>query len=150
MFSQRILIMSMESGWGWIMHHKGGSLTQFYSTSRTKMSISARTLTNYYSFDLNLFNWNNIWFPSFLNIDHQSGSLAGDATSLLILNGLLCTLYMDLYMYHCNWTHHAVKKLTLPYLFAEIQDPRHWPMSTSAVLALSASFLKQLIFPYTK
>ena len=117
------------------------------------MSISTRTLTDDYSLDLNLFNWNNIFLPSFLNIDHQSGSLAGDATSLLILNSISFTVYhiqyignsiSVLYMVNCNssWG----QKLTLPYLFAVIQDPTHWPMSTSPVPALSASFLEQLIF----
>ena len=38
------------------------------------------------------------------------------------------------------------QELTLRYLFAVILDTTHWPMSTSAVLALSASFFEQLIF----
>ena len=75
------------------------------------MSISTRTLTDDYSLDLNLFNWNNIFLPSFLNIDHQSGSLAWDATSLLILNCISFTVTVEQYMINCNSTHLATKNL---------------------------------------
>ena len=59
------------------------------------MSISTGTLSDDYSLDLNLFHWNNICIPSFLNIYHQSGSLAWYATSLLILNSLFSTFTVE-------------------------------------------------------